>query len=201
MAPQLGPPGYAQPLPGYRTKAVTTPDGLPLASVGARLLARIIDGLLLTTLAVVLGFPLVRGMLEAITGYLETVEQAAAGGTPLNPFDVSEGLAADPRYVSGAAGLAMIQLALSGIYHTSFIALRGATIGKQVMGVRVRPWVADHRPTWGQAAVRWATTDLGSLIPLVGFLYTLLDRLWLLWDDRRQCLHDKLPKTVVVRSR
>jgi uncharacterized RDD family membrane protein YckC len=81
------------------------------------------------------------------------------------------------------------------------VALRGATLGKLAVGVRVRPWDADRRPSWGAAGLRWLTTDIGTVVPVVGVVYTLLDRLWLLWDDRRQCLHDKLPKTCVVRSR
>lgn len=203
-APATPPPyphGFPAPVPGRRTKAVTTPDGLPLAAAGMRLLARIVDIVLVNVVAVIVGWPLVRGMLEAMADYLETVQRTATAGSPINPFDVSQGLAADPRYVSGATGLALIQLALSGIYHTSFVALRGATIGKLMAGVRVRPWAQDRHPTWGQAAVRWATTDIGSVVPLVGVLYSLLDKLWLLWDDRRQCLHDKLPKTVVIRAR
>jgi uncharacterized RDD family membrane protein YckC len=95
----------------------------------------------------------------------------------------------------------MIQFALSAIYHTSLIALRGATLGKLAVGVRVRPWDADRRPTWGQAALRWAGRDVGALIPLIGLFYLLMDSLWLLWDDRRQCLHDKVPSTCVIRSR
>ena len=97
--------------------------------------------------------------------------------------------------------LTMVQLALSGIYHTSLVALRGATLGKLAVGVRVRPWAADRRPTWGEAALRWAGRDLGSLIPRIGILYLALDSVWLLWDERHQCLHDKYPRTCVIRGR
>jgi uncharacterized RDD family membrane protein YckC len=39
------------------------------------------------------------------------------------------------------------------------------------------------------------------MVPFVGGWYALLDELWLLWDPRRQCLHDKWAGTVVVRTR
>jgi uncharacterized RDD family membrane protein YckC len=183
---------------GYvSTKAVTTPDGVPLAGPGWRLLARFIDGLLIGIVALAVGFPFLIRIFDAMTSYLDKVDQASRNGTVLNPFEIYT----TPGYLSGLLGIAAVQLALSGIYHTTFIALRGATLGKLAAGVRVRLWTQESRPTWGQAALRWACTDLGPLLPFVGSFYTLLDALWLLWDDKRQCLHDKLPKTSVVRSR
>ena len=41
---------------------------------------------------------------------------------------------------------------------------------------------------------------LVPLVPLAGSIYGLLDTLWLLWDRRRQCLHDKAAHTVVVKT-
>jgi uncharacterized RDD family membrane protein YckC len=159
--------------------------------------ARAIDGFVLGLVTMAIGFSLVQDLLTAMITYLDKVEQAAAHGLQASPSD----LYSDPRYASALSGLAMIQLSLSAIYHTSLIALRGATLGKIVAGVRVRPWAADRRPSWGQAAVRWLTTDPVSIIPVIGLVYPPLDSLWLLWDERRQCLHDKVPATCVVRSR
>ena len=45
---------------------------------------------------------------------------------------------------------------------------------------------------------------LVSIIPYVGTLgsvYSLLDYLWPLWDDKKQAIHDKIAKTNVVRVR
>ena len=44
-------------------------------------------------------------------------------------------------------------------------------------------------------------TSLLSLVPLASFLgsgLSILDPAWLLWDPKRQCLHDKVADTVVV---
>ena len=49
--------------------------------------------------------------------------------------------------------------------------------------------------------MRWLGREGAGNVPYVGGVYSLVDALWLLWDPRRQCLHDKLPGTVVVRSR
>jgi len=54
---------------------------------------------------------------------------------------------------------------------------------------------------------RWLMQNLGSavaVVPLVGLLgwvYSLLDDLWPLWDGQRQALHDKAARTNVVRTR
>ncbi len=37
------------------------------------------------------------------------------------------------------------------------------------------------------------------VVPLVGTLFALLNGLWLTWDRRRQCLHDKAARTIVVK--
>jgi uncharacterized RDD family membrane protein YckC len=193
------PPGYPYPTAGRpSTRAVTTPDGVPLAGAGWRLLARVIDGLLVQAVSMAVGFPFVRQMFDTMLSYLDKIDQAAQNGTQVNPFE----LYTLPGYWSAAVGLMVIQIAISGIYHTTFIALRGATLGKLAAGVRVRPWAAEGRPTWGQAALRWLTTDIASILAFIGGgLYGLADDLWLLWDDKRQCLHDKLPKTSVVKAR
>ena len=53
--------------------------------------------------------------------------------------------------------------------------------------------------------IRWSVEHpvvvLSGAAILLGGLYGLLNVLWCLWDSKRQCLHDKLPKTVVVPSR
>lgn len=174
-----------------------TPDGLPLAGAGYRLLARIIDVVLVWTVSFALGFPLVLGLLDAMVDYMDMVEKATLNGTTVDPMAVYT----TPGIMSNLFGLTAVLLAVSGAYHITFIAVWGATLGKLAAGVRVRPWDVDGRPSWGQAALRWATTDLGAQLPFVGGFYGLLDSLWLLWDNQRQCLHDKLPKTAVIRSR
>jgi uncharacterized RDD family membrane protein YckC len=43
-----------------------------------------------------------------------------------------------------------------------------------------------------------------AVVPVAGVifgLYPLLDKLWPLWDEKRQALHDKVARTNVVRTR
>ncbi|WP_327089415.1 RDD family protein [Nonomuraea sp. NBC_01738] len=70
----------------------------------------------------------------------------------------------------------------------------GQTVGKKVFGMRV---VAENgsRITVGQAAIRQAVMSVLSWLCCIG---ELLDLGWILFDSRKQALHDKAAKTLVV---
>ncbi|WP_119727322.1 RDD family protein [Thermomonospora amylolytica] len=70
----------------------------------------------------------------------------------------------------------------------------GRTLGKMALGIQVVRAADGGAVTQGQAAGRSAFYSvLGGLCACIG----LIDVLWLLWDERRQCLHDKVAGTVV----
>jgi uncharacterized RDD family membrane protein YckC len=73
----------------------------------------------------------------------------------------------------------------------------GQTLGKQAMGIRV---VRENGApvTLGNAILR---ETLGrQLVAMFTYgLYFVVDSLWPLWDRSRQCLHDKVAQTRVVR--
>jgi uncharacterized RDD family membrane protein YckC len=73
----------------------------------------------------------------------------------------------------------------------------GRTVGKRVLGIRIRMLADDRTPDLSTALIRWALFTAGTVI--AGGPFLLLDGLWPLWDKPwRQALHDKLAKTVVV---
>ena len=57
----------------------------------------------------------------------------------------------------------------------------------------------------GNIVLRWLGqygVGIVGLVPLVGALsglYTLLNYLWPLWDDKKQAIHDKIARTNVIR--
>lgn len=83
-------------------------------------------------------------------------------------------------------------------------AARGQTVGMMAVGVRV---VRDEshdalgygRALW-RAFVEQFLRILGTVTLILGVIW-LLDMLFPLWDKKRQTLHDKLAKTVVIRVR
>jgi uncharacterized RDD family membrane protein YckC len=82
--------------------------------------------------------------------------------------------------------------AVWAVYEVALIAVRGQTVGKKSVGIKVVT-TRNEPPGWKSAAIRWAVTA-GELISLFGFvLYLIPSR-----DKKRQGLHDKLAKTFVV---
>ena len=70
---------------------------------------------------------------------------------------------------------------------------RGQTLGMMIYGIAVRDETSGDRVAIVRATLR-------SLI-IVVFCGFLVDLLWPLWDNRRQSLHDKAARTVVVDVR
>jgi uncharacterized RDD family membrane protein YckC len=160
-----------------------------LAGQGMRLLARLIDGLLLGIVIVIAGLPLLRPVFDEVQRMADASAAGAAAPSTtelyakLIPFIV----------LAGVVGLA---------YEVILIGWRGATLGKMALGIRVqRADGTPGAPGFGVALIRWATMQLPGLIPFVGNVWGLIDPLWCLWDSRRQCLHDKAARTIVVRAR
>jgi uncharacterized RDD family membrane protein YckC len=112
----------------------------------------------------------------------------------------------------GLAIIVAIGLAIGGIVGTILIILAfavyflgywvyfeggetGQTIGKRAVGIRVVDQ-DGNRAGYGKAFGRNLVARVIALLPIIG----LVDVLWPLWDDRKQCLHDKAGSTIVVHT-
>ncbi len=179
--PQAGQP----PTSGY--PGTTQPQ---LASQWLRLAARIIDGLLTSVVVVVLTLPWLGDYLDLQREF----SAAAASGTATDPT----AMLTDPRYLSFIVASTIAGLIVTGAYEVTMTKLKGATLGKLALGLRIRPIAADAAGlSWGQALVRWAVIVPGYACGLWG----LVDSLWCLWDPARQCVHDKPAKTLVITTK
>lgn len=203
--PWAGPPGRQGPPPGWPYPGwpgrppAPRPHGLPLASYGARLVARLIDlGVVFLLNAVVNGWFVWR-YVEEISPYLrESVRRSLAGETS------TEGL---PQPGEQAAGLQiailLIATALWFAYEVPSMAARGQTFGKRLVGVRAVPVEADQPLGFGRATRRWSTLGLPTLLWYccgLGLLLQFVDAVSPLFDQpMRQALHDKRAQTVVVQ--
>jgi uncharacterized RDD family membrane protein YckC len=75
----------------------------------------------------------------------------------------------------------------------------GQTPGKRALKIAIAPLEPGTRLGRGQLAGRYGLLLLANL--LSNCYIGLLDPLWCLWDKPyRQCLHDKPPKTVVIKT-
>ncbi|MDT0307839.1 RDD family protein [Streptomyces sp. DSM 44917] len=143
----------------------------PLAPLGRRLLARIIDALLIGIPVTLLLWPL-------------------AGG-----YDF------DDRGGGGSYTHQAVVLLVYFVYEALMLSARGQTVGKMAMRIRVAMLengaVPQGNPAWYRAAVY----SLPQLVPCLGFVFWLVNVLSCTWDKPyRQCVHDKAARTVVVTA-
>jgi len=92
-------------------------------------------------------------------------------------------------------GAAFVTGLVAVVYEAVATARYGRTLGK--MWLQIRPLRIDGGPlgsgrAFGRAGLYW----LSSVLGWVG----ILNPLWCLWDADRQCLHDKIVRTIVVND-
>lgn len=88
----------------------------------------------------------------------------------------------------------LIQLAVGWLYSAlQESGPRQATIGKRAMNLKVTD-MEGRRISFGRATGRHFSKWISAIILLIGYLM-------MLWDDKKQTLHDKIAGTLVLDSR
>ncbi len=180
-----GSPPPAPPPPPYGSPAQPPSGGAApvYADMGRRLGARLIDGILVGIVLVVLGGILFGGAATQVT-----VDQQTG--------QVTEGTGA---LIAAYLSYIFLALVLTLAYEVVLIALRGATVGKQLLGIKVVREADGQIPGWAPSALRWLIPQLGGLVCGIGQLVVYLSPLWDA-TKRNQGWHDKVAKTLVVRT-
>ena len=198
-APQYGAPQYGAPSPygpGYPAYGAGQQFGKEpgLAEWWRRLLARLIDGLIIGVVVTPIALAIMSGPLNR---FRETVQAFPDLNAPGAQSAVSR---AEGRLLVAYFGVLAIISALTFLYDWLQHAKWGQTVGKRALSTKVVS--ADDRSpiTSAAAAKRAAMYALIPVVPLIGGLWALINELWLLWDRRRQCLHDKVAHTIVVKT-
>ena len=93
----------------------------------------------------------------------------------------------------------LVGLLIAGVYQVTLTALRGQTVGKMVVHTRVVDAETGGLPSWQNSFIRWGAPTSLSTVPWLGYV-TLLMYGWILWDPRRQGLHDKAARTLVIQT-
>ncbi len=160
------------------------PAGQPLAEWWKRVVAIIIDGLII-------------GLPAQIVGNILFGSMFAASQPTINPQtgqpEISPGFFAALLATMGA--LILANLILSAVYSIYLHSSRGQTVGKMAMKIKVVDMQTGELIPYGRAGIRWLVQQVLGLLCGIG---ALVDGLWPLWDDKRQALHDKPANTVVV---
>ncbi|GAA4224799.1 hypothetical protein GCM10022254_05080 [Actinomadura meridiana] len=199
--PGFAPPGPAQagqPLPAYVPPVQPYPglgdQRVTLAGRWARLGAGLLDGLLLAIVTA-------PSVLFAVRW--DKLKDSIDSGEPISdPMDMYN----IPRLMVGY----VIAFLLGFVYYTVLQAKWGQTLGKKAAGIRLVSADGHTAVTWRQVigrqafvyAVTLVTSVANLLAPALGVLglIGLLDVAWILWDKKRQAVHDKVAGTVVVKA-
>lgn len=193
--------GWGQPMPGggYANAygGATTRDGQPLAGWGMRLVARIIDWLLLGLVLGAIGFALVApDFMSHLTDWIDDLSTGVSSEAVM-PGD----LQSDIFRLGLFTGLGAL------VYEALMLKFFGATVGKMATGLRVRLAAGEGKLPWSTAVIRalvWYGPSLLGGIPglgTAGSFFTIVNGLWPLWDKRKQSLNDKFANTAVVKKR
>jgi uncharacterized RDD family membrane protein YckC len=193
--PPQGQPG--QQGPGWQTPQATTPDGVVLSGWWKRVLARVVDGFIAAIVSAPLAYVPMQHAMNLFGDFFRQVMSDAQAGVATTAQPPAE-----LTVVMMQVGL--IGLAVRIIYEVAFLTWRGATPGKMVVGISVRLREKAGPPPLVTVLKRTLVQEGGTifaLLPIIGglgSLFTLLDSLWPLWDDKKQAIHDKAAATNVV---
>ena len=177
-------------------------DGRPYASWIRRVVAYLVDGLIVGFIALPFAWPAFTNVQPTWEGWIADLARALeAGGN-------ASSLPAMPQPVVGAMStIALITAIVTLAYEIILLRRFGATLGMRLLGFRVRQ--VGHSGPPGlmliirRTVIKYVSTFLSG-IPVLGPLasgFTAANYLWPIWDSNRQALHDKAATTEVVRVR
>jgi uncharacterized RDD family membrane protein YckC len=153
-----------------------------LASRWARFGGGVIDVIIVLVIQVILVGPTIRWDRLGQAGY-GTSYIASRPGTRLAEF---------------------VAVLIAFLYYWLQHAKWGRTLGKRAVGTRLVRMSDGGAVSWGQAAWRAGFSILFAVVINMltcgfGGILALIDPAWLLWDRRRQALHDKVARTLVIK--
>lgn len=189
------PTGYPLNVPGQQ--AVATADGVRLAGWWIRVLAVLLDGVIVSLLAAIPNFGVYTAMSQKLAAYFTEGMRAAQGGQSTTPLAITDLLS-----TSDQLRLTLVSLLVALVYNVAFVRLKGATPGKLICGLRIVPVDAGRfsgQLPWSTVLIRvgiWVLPKLQGYLVLL----QLLDSLFPLWHPKRQALHDLAAKTQVIRK-
>lgn len=97
-------------------------------------------------------------------------------------------------------GLVIATMVLVGVCQMILLTVRGQSLGKWSMGIRIVRADDNSNPGfWRACALRGVVPGLISAIPVIGNLFALVDIL-MIFGEKHQCLHDHMADTKVIEA-
>ncbi len=114
-------------------------------------------------------------------------------GLVLIPVNIGLNLVKSEGNIFFNLSLSGLTIVISWLYHALLESgERRATLGKRAMGIVVTD-ANGNRISFGRATARHFSKIISAIILFIGYLI-------MLWDDRKQTLHDKIADTLVVNE-
>ena len=177
-------PGFPAPPPRPDLSDAST--GIRYASFWQRLGGRIIDGL-------ILGVPAAIGFWGAFGSDIMGEIRARQTAGQFGRWDIAQ---LGGRFLAFTLFSALV----AATYEIVLIHLKGQTVGKMAVHIKVIQIEDGGLPSWDRSLIRWAVPEAARWVPVIGGLLALVVYLWMLWDPSRQGLHDKAARTIVIRT-
>lgn len=160
--------------PAAHVEDVAAVGQLALGGRGARFAAMFIDGLVLGILS--------WGLSALFLGH--SMELLRTGAVSIFSY----------------MGMQMtIWLVVTLVINGYLLATRGQTVGKLMLGLRIVRTDGSRAGLVRLLLVRYFANSLLFMVPLLGAIYFLADSLCI-FRESRQCLHDNIADTIVVRA-
>ncbi|SNX61528.1 uncharacterized RDD family membrane protein YckC [Streptomyces sp. TLI_55] len=163
-----------------RRQASARPAGL-----GKRLVARLLDTVVVLGVTAVAAVPLGTKALDHVD---EKIDAAKLSGETVTVW-LLDGT------TSTYLGVILAVLLLFGVLYEALPTAKwGRTLGKKLLGLEVRDIEGGEPPSFGAALRRWLVYSVPGLLAIgvVGVVWGLFDKPW------RQCWHDKAAHTFVA---
>lgn len=193
-----GPQPHQQP-PTPPQSGAGLPEQTVLAPYGLRVVAYLVDTVVVSFAALIAGGWFLWKAVEPVVDRLDAA--MAAGDVQAVSAAVGE---ARLGYLAGFLG---VQLVLFLAYHVLCLVRWGATPGKLLVGISVRrldrPGPLDTDTAIRRTGFQAVAQAFGNVpnLSLLGTVALVMDLVWPIADVRRQALHDKIARTIVVKGR
>lgn len=166
---------------------------LDLAPVSSRILAKLIDAVLL----ILASLPSFLALYHS-PNYSKLMAWAEAGQIYLTTAQQTELLSAIPQHI-----IVLTNILVWGLIFAQVILLmrRGQTLGKMIMGIRILDIRSNAVPTFFNLIfTRTFLTMIGYSLSVVGIVILAIDLMMMLTNKEHLSLHDRIAKTYVVRA-
>jgi uncharacterized RDD family membrane protein YckC len=167
-----------------------------LADRGARLLAATIDELILLGISLPMVFAAIPTLAALGDMGAQSTDNDPLGAALASLPSMEELLSA---LLTGPGFIITVVALIAWCVITAWlVAKNGQSIGKRMVGIKVVRKDGSPASFARIFLLRNVVNGLPNLLPYVGWLYQLIDPL-LIYQESRQCLHDRIADTIVVR--